>query len=131
MEVVLGAALGRSPSVVVLEMAAELSSVPVVDITRLGSDPAVAEQLINAAQWPGFFHVIGHGIPVKVISDMRRTTEHLFRETPQDALDEARRDVGNSRGYFDDVRFISRAIYCVACCGNSLEQPLIAATPFL
>lgn len=80
------------------------SCVPVIDISELGSDPSVAERIVAAAEWPGFFHITHHGVEQCVIADLQHTSEYLFRRTPQQALDEARRDTTNSRGYFDDVR---------------------------
>lgn len=102
------------------ELAGDLSSsVPVIDISRLGKDPAVAKQIVEAAEWPGFFHITGHGID-EVIGPLRETSAYLFTKTSKEALESAKRDPQNSRGYFDDVRTTSWAgcRRCELCCSS-------------
>ncbi|MEC7489862.1 MAG: 2-oxoglutarate and iron-dependent oxygenase domain-containing protein [Pseudomonadota bacterium] len=63
-------------------------SVPIIDIAPFlsGSELAkvqVARQVADAAETLGFFSIIGHGVPLKTIENLRETS-HSFFEQPEE-----------------------------------------------
>ncbi|KAJ7960496.1 2-oxoglutarate (2OG) and Fe(II)-dependent oxygenase superfamily protein [Quillaja saponaria] len=55
-------------------------SIPIIDFTNW-DDPDVAESITNAASKWGFFQIVNHGVPLKVIEDMKAVV-HSFFELP-------------------------------------------------
>ncbi|KAI4308237.1 hypothetical protein L6164_031334 [Bauhinia variegata] len=55
-------------------------SIPTIDFTNW-DDPEVAESIYNAAIKQGFFQIVNHGIPIKLIEDLKAAV-HRFFELP-------------------------------------------------
>lgn len=55
-------------------------SIPVIDFTNW-DDPDVADSISNAATKWGFFQIVNHGIPMKIIEDLKASV-HGFFELP-------------------------------------------------
>ena len=57
-----------------------VDSIPIIDFTNL-DDPNVEESIFNAAKEWGFFQIVNHGIPLKVLEDLKDAV-HSFFELP-------------------------------------------------
>ncbi|KAJ7960498.1 2-oxoglutarate (2OG) and Fe(II)-dependent oxygenase superfamily protein [Quillaja saponaria] len=55
-------------------------SIPVIDFTNW-DDPDVVESISNAASKWGFFQIVNHGVPLKVLEDLKAAI-HSFFELP-------------------------------------------------
>ncbi len=81
-----------------------VTSIPVVDISALGSgDPAAeaatVEQLRAAASEVGFLHVTGHGIAPAVVERLQAAAKRFFDQSVKRKLKSYIGDSTNHRGY--------------------------------
>jgi isopenicillin N synthase-like dioxygenase len=85
-------------------MTADFAEIPVIDLAPLrsadheASDRVIAE-IVSACETAGFFYIVGHGVPTKLVGDIFDAA-HWFFARPQverDALDVATSP--NFRGY--------------------------------
>ena len=55
-------------------------SIPIIDFTNW-DDPDISESIFSAATKWGFFQIVNHGVPIKVIEDLKAAV-HRFFELP-------------------------------------------------
>jgi len=93
-----------APALPVEAAGAPFTTVPIVDISALGSGDAAAETaaveaLHRAASHVGFLHVTGHGIAPAVIERLRATAQTFFAQPVATKLESYIGGSTNHRGY--------------------------------
>jgi isopenicillin N synthase-like dioxygenase len=81
-------------------MARVVEQVPVIDVRRLGGDPAALAAIDAACREWGFFQVTGHGIPQALLDAMQRRMRELFA-LPLAEKRAIERSATNPWGYYD------------------------------
>lgn len=61
----------------------EEESIPVVDMSNC-DDPKVAELICTAAEKWGFFQIVNHGVPSRVLEDVKNATNKFFGQPAEE-----------------------------------------------
>jgi isopenicillin N synthase-like dioxygenase len=77
-----------------------MESVPVIDITALGKDVAVARALDDACTQWGFFQIVGHGVATNLLDGMLEQMRAFFA-LPSPAKQAIVRTEANAWGFYD------------------------------
>ncbi|HEY0328300.1 MAG TPA: 2-oxoglutarate and iron-dependent oxygenase domain-containing protein [Rhodopseudomonas sp.] len=84
-------------------MAVAQPSLPVLDLSRFDADPAQRTALLGelreAAQGPGFFYLVGHGVSSELISDVLAASRRFFDLPERDKLSIEMINSPHFRGY--------------------------------
>ena len=88
------------------------AAVPLIDISPFVVDDSgkdsdkdaqqagVVEEVLSAATGPGFFKIVGHGVPESVVDDMIATSREFFRRSKDDKV-KCLDPTDPLRGYFE------------------------------
>jgi len=77
-----------------------LTHIPVIDIGRLDDDPLVLRQIHEACRDWGFFQIVAHGVPRRLL-DATDAAMRAFFALPMHAKRAIERTATNSWGYYD------------------------------
>ncbi|XP_071712512.1 feruloyl CoA ortho-hydroxylase F6H1-3-like [Rutidosis leptorrhynchoides] len=58
-------------------------SIPIIDMSNW-NDANVAKSICDAAQKWGFFQIVNHGVPIRVLEDVKDATHEFFKMLPQE-----------------------------------------------
>lgn len=81
-------------------VAAAMTEIPVIDLSNPDQSLLIDQINLACSTW-GFFQLINHGIPSRLLTSFRQEM-HNFFSLPYDVKLQLKRHAKNARGYFDD-----------------------------
>ncbi len=89
-----------APSMNATQLLDDAMDIPIIDLSRLPEDQdGVVRQIGQAARGPGFFYVIGHGVPPEVIEDQFEVSRQFFELAPHEKAEVSIHQSRAMRGY--------------------------------